>query len=282
MTKTVGIIGHPVRHSLSPLLHNRWFQDLGLDFLYERWNVAPSALKKAIRVFDRRGVVGFNVTVPHKERVLKYLDGLSPEVRAIGAVNTVVRKGDRFLGENTDGYGFLESCREAGAHPAGKSILILGAGGAARALGFALAKAHAKRVTVAARRLPQAQGLALSLRRRFPKVSASACALTRGRIALEETEFDWIVNATPVGLHARDPIPLTPDLFQKGQFVCDLIYHRRTKFLSQAEERGARTLGGLGMLLHQAARSFHLWTGQWPSLPLGAKILKEEMGGKHR
>lgn len=272
--KIVGIIGHPVAHSLSPALHNAWFQKLKLPFWYERWDVPPRHLKSFVEHSRTQKIQGFNVTVPHKEKIVKLLDRCSPAAQELGAVNTVVRQGRRWMGYNTDVHGFLKACQAVRQKPRHRKILLLGAGGAARAVAFAVAHQGASQLFIANRSLSRAQALARDLTRWKRGLPVKVFSLSRGAIKGFREEPDWIVNATSVGLHLQDGLPLSKDYLRPKQFVCDLIYHRQTKLLQAAQRLGAQTSDGRGMLLHQAAEAFRLWTGVRPSLELGRKILK--------
>jgi shikimate dehydrogenase len=202
------------------------------------------------------GIEGLSVTMPHKADVVSALDKLSPTAEALGAVNTVTRQGDRLLGENTDGAGFLDALRlDEGFDPAGRRCLVLGAGGAARAVVLALAEAGAADIAVANRTESRAL-----------EAVALAGAVGRIGVAADAAEADLIVNATSVGM-GDGLSPLDPATVSKGQFVVDLVYHPAvTPFVAGARAQGATAVNGLGMLIHQAAHAFRHWTGQEPPL----------------
>ena len=247
----MGVIGHPVRHSLSPRLHNAAFRALDLDWVYLAFEVGPGAVPAALAAVRALDLAGLNVTMPHKADVAAGVDRLSPAAAALGAVNTVVNRDGELVGENTDGDGFVASLRESGFEPAGRRCLVVGAGGAARAVVRALGEAGAERVSVWARREDAAR---------------MAAALTpAGRPAPldEAADADLVVNATPLGMGTDTRFPLDPDLLHPGQTVVDLIYDPQvTPLLAEAARRGAVTVNGVGMLVHQAALSFRLWTGR--------------------
>lgn len=262
-TKVAGVIGDPVHHSLSPAIHNAAFEALGLDWVYVGLHVPAGEAKHAIRGMAALGIEGLNVTMPHKSDVAKVVDRLSPMARALGAVNTVVREGDELRGESTDGEGFVNALREdEGLDPAGKRFLVLGAGGAARAVVAALGDAGAAEVVVAARRAER----------------GGSCAKLAGGVGRTGTpdeagEVDVIVNATPVGMGEVVPLdktpqlPLDPERLGAGQLVVDLVYDPLvTPLVAAARERGAAAVNGVGMLIHQAALAFRLWTGEDPPL----------------
>ncbi len=256
----MGLIGWPVTHSLSPLMQNAAFAACGLNWRYELWPVPPDTLAATVAGLRRAGIVGANVTVPHKTAVLPLMDGLSAGAHLLGAVNTIVYTEGRLVGHNTDVTGFWQALVEAGGLPPGGRAVLLGAGGAARAVYGAL-RTHGIGVTVLARNIAAAANL-LNMTKPGDGIAGTldAHALVA---ALEGATL--LVNATSIGMWPyvdASPIPtgvqLPPHLL-----VYDLVYRpRRTRLLAQATAAGCRTLDGLGMLLHQGAASFELWTGQ--------------------
>ncbi|MDQ3574637.1 MAG: shikimate dehydrogenase [Actinomycetota bacterium] len=266
-TRVAAVIGRPVAHSLSPVLHNAAFAALGLDWAYLAFEVAPGEAGVAVAGARALGIDGLSVTMPHKEAVVPALDRLSATAERLGAVNTVVRVGSSLVGESTDGQGFLDALRDdQGFDPAGRRCLVLGAGGAARAVALALAGAGAAEVVVVGRS-PE----------RVATAAAVAGPVARPGVGEEASSADLVVNATPIGMagHPAGP-PVDPALLSRGQVVIDLVYHPAvTPLLAAARERGAVAAGGLGMLVHQAAHAFRLWTGQHPPLEaMSAAVLK--------
>lgn len=264
MTQYVGVIGYPLRHTLSPVFQQAGLDALGLDVRYQAWETPSEALPAvvtALRVPER---LGMNVTIPHKQAVMSYLDRVDMTAQAIGAVNTVAKVAGHLVGYNTDCTGFLQALRQDGGFdPAGARALVLGAGGAARAVLYALLNAGAARVGVAARRSDQATSL-------IDHFSATAAAAP---LALERwghpdlvTGYDLVVNTTPIGmLHGGDEpaSPLAGVDLPPGVFVYDLVYNpSETPLLRQARAAGARNLGGLSMLVYQGAVGFEYWTGR--------------------
>ena len=262
-TRLVGVMGWPVAHSLSPAMHNAAFAATGLDYVYVPLPVPPEQLPQAMGGLAALGFVGANVTVPHKSAILPHVAALTPIARAIGAANTLIVQPDgTLLGDNTDGAGFLADLRAHGVDPAARSALVIGAGGAARAVVYALAEVGA-RVAVANRTLEKARVLCQIMRQALPHADVSAHAFPAALPELAQAA-DLIVNCTSLGLRAEcDALPWdasTP--FRSEQVVYDLVYTTRTPFLKLAAEGGARTIGGLGMLIHQGAKAFELWTRQ--------------------
>jgi shikimate dehydrogenase len=252
----VGVIGDPVGHSLSPLLHNAAFDALGYDWVSVAFPVAAGAVADALAGMRAFGVVGLSVTMPHKAAVAAAVDECTPVAERLGVVNCVTRRAGRLVGDSTDGAGFLEALgRGAAFVPAGHRCVVVGAGGAARAVVLALAEAGADEVVVV-NRSPA------------PAVDAAALAGPAGRVgtAADIAGAELVVQATPVGMAgASDPAgtAFDPDLLHTGQLVADLVYHPAvTPLLAAAAARGADTIGGLGMLVHQAALAVELWTGQ--------------------
>jgi shikimate dehydrogenase len=260
-TKIYGIFGYPVEHTFSPGMHNSAFKKLGMDASYVPFAVPPERLEDAVRAVVPLGLCGLNVTVPHKERVLAFLDELSEEARLIGAVNTIeVRKG-RLIGHNTDGRGFLRSLRERGGmDPKGKKFLFIGSGGAARAVGFSLALAGAAEIVFRDLDVRKASLLASDIR---VKTGVPAVCITHEMLQEYATDADCLINATPLGLKRTDPLPIPAMLVRRKHLLCDLVYNPpETAFLKMAKKKGAKRLPGLGMLLYQGVIAFEIWTGK--------------------
>ena len=253
-TRVVAVIGDPVGHSRSPAMHNAAFAALGLDWVYVALPVARGDGAAAVRAVTTLGLAGLNITMPHKADAAAACDDLAPEASALGAVNTVVNADGTLLGHSTDGDGFLRALHDEGITPAGQRVLVVGAGGAARAITHALGRVGAH-VTVAARR-PEAARSAAAL-------APDADATGLDGIAVES--FDVVVNATPLGMDGEAP-PFDTAELHAGQFVYDTVYPTETPLLGEARTRGLRAAGGLGMLVHQGALSFSLWTGVAPPL----------------
>lgn len=247
-----GVIGWPVRHSRSPDIHNAAYRALGLDWTYVALPVPPGQVRAALDGMRALGIEGLSVTMPHKAPAAAAVDALSADAVALGAVNSLRRDGDRLVGDNTDGGGFVDSLLAEDVEPAGRRCVVLGAGGAARAVIRALALAGAEAVVVVARDPGRA-------------ATAAALAGAAGRVGGHDdlAGADLLVNATPLGMGDDETLAADPGALPAGAVVADLVYHpRRTPLLAAAEARGLRTVGGIGMLVHQAARQLEAWTGE--------------------
>lgn len=257
-SRFVGVLGWPLEHTLSPVIHNVAFRAVGLDWTYLAFPVPPERLPDAIVGLRALGSSGANVTMPHKQAVIPLLDDISGDARAVGAVNTIEVLGDRLIGHNTDVDGFREFVsEEAGVAVKGMSSVVLGAGGAARAIVRALEELGVGKVSVVARREEAAEEVAGSAHPGF----AHAAPWERAQALAEASGV--IVNCTPLGMRGEDVLPGAS--FREGQLVLDLIYQPpTTPLLDNARAAGAVAWGGLGMLVLQAAASFGIWTGQDP------------------
>ncbi|MBI5098669.1 MAG: shikimate dehydrogenase [Nitrospirae bacterium] len=263
-TKIVGIIGNPIEHTLSPSMHNSAFKTLGLDICYIAFRVLPEDLSHAVKAISCLNLLGVNITVPHKENIIPLLDEVDKEAAFIGAVNTVVNSNGKLKGYNTDGRGFMSSLSETGIGTEGKNILIIGAGGASRAISYYLSE-KASKLFLYDIDMQKAKKLTSDLQK------------IRGNVFLSEIidvidKPHIIINATPLGLKPHDPLPLNPDNITSDMTVCDLIY-KKTKFLQEAVNKGAKTLDGSGMLLWQGVLAFELWTGIKPPVD----IMRQEL-----
>jgi shikimate dehydrogenase len=251
-----GVIGDPVRHSLSPIVHNAAFRALDLDWAYLSFEVRRGDVPAAIAGVRALGIDGLSVTMPHKEAVATAIDRLSSRAERLGAVNTVVNQAGVLVGESTDGRAFIDALLDEGFDPAGRRCAVVGAGGAARAVILALAEHGASEILIINRTPSRAE-------------AALLLAGEAGRVA-EQPDIagaDLVVNATPAGMRATDDLPVDPQHLHANQLVADLIYAPAiTPLMHEARARGAATVNGLGMLIHQAAAAFRLWTGLEPPL----------------
>ena len=250
------VIGHPVRHSLSPLIHNAAFRALDLDWVFIAFDVPPGRAPTAASAARDLGLAGLSVTMPHKADILPALDRVTPTADALGAVNTVISEGGgQLLGDNTDGAGFLDALRDdEGFDPAGRRCLVVGAGGAARAVVLALADAGAADIGIVNRTPARAEAAA-----------ALAPGVARATTVDAADGAELIVNATPQGMAGDGALAVPSTALGRGQLVVDLVYHPAvTPLVAAARAQGANATNGLGMLIHQAAHAFRLWTGEDP------------------
>lgn len=250
-----GVLGWPLEHTLSPTLHNAAFRRMHIDWVYLAWPVPPEALGDAVAGLRALGCRGANITMPHKEAVVAHLDELSGDAAAVGAVNTIQEVAGKLVGHNTDVDGFREFLAgDAGVDAGGKRVLVLGAGGAARAVVKALSDLGCADVIVAAREPARAE----ALRELGPDVRVEG--FDRAAACVDEVEI--VVNATPMGAGGgEDPVPAAS--FTTRHVVVDLLYHPPSTILvERARAAGAAAWGGIGVLVHQAAASFKIWTGQ--------------------
>jgi shikimate dehydrogenase len=275
MTKLVALLGDPVAHSRSPAMQNAAFAALGLDARYELWHTTAAELAARVAALRADDVLGANVTLPHKSDVLPLLDALEPEAARIGAANTVYKRADGALvGANTDAPALIAALRdEAGFAARGQAVVVLGASGAARAAVFALLDAGVAQLTLVNRTLARAEGLLADALEHYDD-APPLLALAPDDLALVGALADaaLVVNATSVGWHG-DETPLDAALISPGALVYDMVY-RPTRLLRDAQARGARTLGGLGMLVRQGALAFERWTGQTAPLAVMEAALK--------
>lgn len=279
-TKVLGIFGYPVEHSFSPAMHNAAFAHLGLDYVYVPFAVRPDHLGSAVAGIRALGLAGVNVTIPHKSTVLEFLDELSPEARLIGAVNTIINRDGVLTGFNTDAAGFVRSLREeGGVTPEGIRILILGAGGAARAVSIQLALAGAKEI-VFSTPIPDEVVSLRGIITQNTGTEVNEAQWDSKEIAKTLQNVDLIINATPIGMHPKtsEMPPAEIEAIPRGTLVCDLIYNpRETLLLQKASSHGLSTLNGMGMLLYQGAIAFGLWTGTEPPLDIMRQALERSL-----
>lgn len=262
-TKILGIFGYPTGHTISPAMHNAVIKALRLDMVYLPFEVKPSELREAIKCIKSIGMIGVNITIPHKEAVIKFIDDVSEEARHIGAVNTIVNKDGRLIGHNTDGYGYITSLKEeCNFNPKGKNIAILGAGGAARGILVALSVKKPKTIVIANRTLARAISLIKAFKGKFPETKFKAVDLNKDILKKYFKEIELLVNTTSVGMKKNETVEIPLELLPKTAVVSDIVYNPlETLLLKKAKKLGLTTHSGLGMLVHQGVKSFKLWTG---------------------
>jgi len=274
------VIGHPISHSLSPIMHMAAYKALGLPHLYTAVDVTPKQLPSMISSFRQSGYRGLNVTIPHKRTIIQYLDELSEEAKLIGAVNTVHFREDGIAkGYNTDGVGCVRALKEAGVEVKGKHVLILGAGGAARAIAFQLLLKKAK-ITISNRESGKERAVKLveELKR---KIGGEVEILSQSVESLAKAlpNFDLVINATPVGMHPNEDQTLIPaEIIPPNIVVMDIVYNPiETRLLKDARARGCKTIDGVGMLVHQGAESFRIWLGIEPPVQVMRSVVEERL-----
>ncbi len=283
MTRIVALLGHPVAHSISPRFQQAALDALDVDARYEAWDTPPADLPSAIERLRSADLLGANVTVPHKEAVLRLVDRLDPIAERVGAVNTIVHRDSLLHATNTDVAGILKALE--GVELRGASVVLLGAGGAARAVVVAMYQAGAARLTIANRTEQRARPLADLV---AADMEAAVCPLDSHSEQLREAlhEAQVVVQCTSLGmLHGPDEAasPVPTDLFAPGQVAFDLVYNpERTPFLCAADRAGARTIGGLAMLVHQGAEAFRLWTGLEPPVDVMFEAARSALRETHQ
>ncbi len=283
-TKVCGIIGDPVEHTLSPAMHNAAFNHLKLDFIYVAFRVKKEELENAVRGVRSLGIHGLNVTMPHKNAVIDYMDKIDPTTKFINAVNTVLNANGKLIGFNTDGVGAMKALRGNGIDPNNKKLLMLGAGGAANAIAFQAAK-DVKELVILNRTPEKAEKLANVLKRKFHK-QITGNSLSSNRLRKELKNADILINATSVGMHPNlNQSPVRPEWLRHDICVMDIVYSPlETKLAKDAKAKGARVISGVEMLIYQGAASFEIWTNNVAPVSVMRKILLNklsELGASH-
>lgn len=269
-TQLVGVLGYPVRHSLSPAMHNAALRALRLNWVYLAFEVPPEALPNAIVGMRALGIRGLNLTIPHKQAVIPLLDGLTDAAQQIGAVNTLFWDDGQLIGDNTDAEGFWRALREAGVDPTGQTVLVLGAGGAARAVVYAL-RQHGCQVLIANRTHARAVELANAF---------GASAVPLGELSQVLAQVEGIVNCTALGMEpeVHSAPPVAWEHVPPTAWACDLVYRPlQTRFLQQAQARGLKTVDGMEMLVQQGALALERWTGQTAPVSVMRKAVAAQL-----
>lgn len=270
-TKIIGVLGHPISHSLSPLMHNRAIDDLHLNYVYLAFDVLPQNLGNFVRYFKSvENFVGFNITIPYKQSVIKFLDGVDPLAKRISAVNTVVKREGKLIGFNTDATGFINSLKGV-INPRGKNVLLLGAGGAGSAISHALIDQGIKRLYIYDILLKRAKFLAKVINKNVEVVRTPEEPLNN---------IHLLINATPVGMKKGEPPPINLKLLPTHIVVYDIIYNRETELLKFCRKAGIKSIDGKKMLVYQGGESFKLWTGKRPSLELMLRSIENSFRRK--
>ena len=279
-TTNLGVIGHPIAHSLSPVMQNAGITAANLDYVYSAMAVAPENLEDAIKGMKALGFRGLNVTIPHKQAVMEHLDTIHEDAQVIGAVNTISNENGHLTGYNTDVIGFINGMKQKGFEPQGKHTIVLGAGGAARAIIWGLIKERAASITIGVRNVEKAQPLAQYFSG-FMDITLLHWESEDFKKRLPYAQL--IVNTTPLGMapHTDAMPPIDFTTIQKDAFVYDIIYTpAETKLLKTAREHGCQTLNGVAMLVGQGAEAFRIWTGQELDQKVMAAALRQALERK--
>jgi shikimate dehydrogenase len=276
LKKLFAVLGDPIGHSMSPIMHNDLFSYYHIDGTYLPFQVKSENLNDAVKGLKALGAGGFNVTVPHKSAIIPFLDGVDDLAMSIGAVNTVVNENGKFIGYNTDGPGFFKGLETYVPSLSGQKVLIIGAGGAARAIYFTLAQNKPSVIDIANRTVEKAAELVKEC-----PFSVPSAALSLEEANEELGNYDLIVQTTMIGMHPKvseQPIQLTN--LKKQALVCDIIYNPlTTRFLQEAQQKGARIQNGIDMFVYQGALAFEKWTGVFPDIERMRENVLKQLGG---
>jgi shikimate dehydrogenase len=270
-TKIVGIFGNPISHSLSPIMHNSWFKKHKLNYLYLAFNISPQNLKSAVESIKSLNIVGVNVTVPYKVEVIKYLDKIDVDAKKIGSVNTIVNKDNKLYGYNTDWLGFIEDLKCKNINLKNKKVLVVGAGGASKAILYALNKLKVKQIYLTSRTIAKAK-LVLQ---KYKNISV----IDIKKISKDMLEnIDCLVNCSTCGMKKDDKLPFEITKFKQNIVFYDIIYNKLTPFKKFALKNKIKYFSGEGMLIYQGAVSFNKWIGFFPEIKNTLKLINKYMG----
>ncbi len=276
-TRICGIIGNPIEHTLSPIMHNAAFKELDLDFIYVAFKVEKECLREAMEGIRALGIHGLNVTIPYKEKIIPFLDEISPEAKIIGSVNTILNQSNKLIGYNTDGIGAVKALEDNKVELIQKNVILLGAGGAAKSIAFHFSQ-KAKKIMILNRTLDRGKKLAESLRSRS---NADVCwdQLSREAIRNHLKKADILINATSVGMNPESDVTLVdPNWLNPEIFIFDIVYGPvETKLIRDAKKIGAKTMDGIDMLVYQGAMAFTIWTGNAPPIKKMKETIVEKI-----
>lgn len=268
--KIVGIFGNPVSHSLSPIMHNSWFKKHKLNYLYLAFNVLPENLKSAIKSIKSLNIVGVNITVPHKIEVMKYLDKIDLDAKKIGSVNTIVNKNNKLYGYNTDWLGFIEDLKSKNIDLKNKKVLVVGAGGASKAILYALNKLKVKKIYLTSRTIDKAKLLSQQYKNIFVSdIKNVSCDILK--------DIDCLINCSTCGMKKEDNLPFEIKEFKQNIIFYDIIYNKLTPFKKFALKNKIKYFSGEGMLIYQGVVSFDKWMGFFPETKNTLKLIKKYM-----
>ncbi|MBT2656746.1 shikimate dehydrogenase [Bacillus sp. ISL-18] len=277
MKKLFGVLGNPIGHTMSPAMHNDLFSLYNMDAIYLPFQVKDEDLHDAVNGLRALGAVGFNVTIPHKSNIIPFLDEVDELAASIGAVNTVVNQNGKLIGYNTDGVGFLKGLNGIVSEVKGRRILVIGAGGAARAIYFTLAKENPIQIDIANRTVEKAAGLIAECP--YPNSSRAFTIEEAGKLV---GEYDLFIQTTMIGMSPKiTEQPLSLKNLGNQTVVCDIIYNPlETRFIHEASERGATVQNGIDMFVYQGALAFEKWTGIFPDIQRMKENVLGQLGGK--
>ncbi|MDR3071834.1 MAG: shikimate dehydrogenase [Endomicrobium sp.] len=267
-TKLFAILGDPIKHSFSPQIQNKWFKKENFNGVYLAFEPAPKDFDKTIKSLKILNFCGFNITVPYKVKVMKYVDVMDKVAREIGSVNTISIKNNKFYGYNTDYLGFVQDLASKKINLKSKNVLLIGAGGASRAIAYALKVGQVKNAYVVNRTFPKAQELARVFKLKsidMNKMGNFVC----------DCDIDLIINGSSCGMKKTDALPFEVGKVKKGLIIYDLIYNKTTPFVKFAKNNGLKFFTGDGMLIYQGAFGFKIWTGKYPDIGVAKKLLKK-------
>lgn len=275
-TKICGIIGHPIDHTLSPAMHNAAFRELDLDLIYIAFDVESKNLHESISGIRSLGMHGLNVTIPHKEDVIKFLDEIESEAKKIGSVNTIVNKDSQLVGHNTDGIGAIKALKDNEVDLKEKKILLLGAGGSAKSIAFALSK-FVKKIIILNRTEERAEKLADNLKSMFD-IEIAWDHLSKKAVHKNLMDADILINATSVGMNPESDCLVKSEWLTSRICIFDIVYSPNgTKLIQNAKKIGARAIDGIDMLVYQGAIAFKIWTGREPPIDVMKEAIKKEI-----
>ncbi len=269
-TKLTGIFGSPVSHSLSPVMHNNWFQKNNPDYVYLAFDVSPKDLQSAVQSLKVLNIAGVNVTVPHKVNIMKYLDFIDKDAQKIGSVNTIVNKNGKLYGSNTDWQGFAEDLKQKKVDLKNKNIFVVGAGGAAKAVLYALDMLKVKKIFLTSRTLKNAEEIS----KKYKRISC----IDINKIPQDFLcGVDCLINCSTCGMKKEDKFPFEIKKFNKNIIFYDIIYNKNTPFKKFALKNKIKFFSGEGMLVCQGAVSFEKWTGIFPDTKNTFSLIKKFM-----
>ncbi|HIE65598.1 MAG: shikimate dehydrogenase [Nitrospira sp.] len=278
-TRVFGIFGYPIAHTLSPPMQNAAFKAYDLNSVYIPFEIDPAFLKNAVTSILPLGIKGVNITIPHKETIIPFLDSLDEEARKIGAVNTIEVSSGRLIGHNTDGKGYLASVAALDIDLRGQRVLMIGAGGAAKGVAVAVLSSGISELILMVRRLDRGKALVKQLSALFPDVPILVVEMNSERRTFQKKDrATLLINCTPLGMKEEDPTPFPLPWIEAHWIVSDLVYRpTETPLLSAAKKVGALTVPGIGMLLHQGALAFEIWTREKAPLSIMKDALEEAL-----